>query len=647
MNRGRIRLGAVALMAALAFAVPAANADTYTFRDLKKCCDVAGTSTPFTDAFIAAAVNDDGDVAGTAVGPDGDEAYLLKNGAFTVLQYLPTLSPYPYGGEGGNPFTGANDLNDSDVVVGWSSDGYGENSLHTDGGGEHPVAWRPFAATDPTDAAFDFGQFEASTADDGCDQTTPTDCYGFATNINADDDVTGVGEYADYPNAENDFFLVPFMIPGGHRPIEQVPATVPGPEAVSTDMVFFEHEAKPFGGFSTTGINSGTSSTTDQIVVSPDPSNLSSAGSAVCTTSAGGAPKCTSVPLDTSPSSGVRHAINGSGWVIGTDDTTGIAQVWEKGTVVNLPPLSGDTGSEATAINDVGDIVGSSIPGGDSTDCPSAVLWPAGNYNKPINLDAAESTKDEDLFVAQDISDTGDIVGQGGICNDGSYVGNADPWELIAPTPVTAKLTVALAGTGHGTVTAPSSFISCPGTCSHDYPLGMMVTVAETPASTSTFAGWSGVTGCSAATTCVVTMTKAQDLTAKFNGPSPPKCTLKAQSDKVLLKASKKTKGTPGTLAVSVKCNQSASASVGGVVVELVGKKPKHGKQKTKTFKLKAVRKPVSAGKTTSFTLKLPGSALKALKAGAKESVALTLVASNVNGSGQSAAAIGRLKGVS
>src|SRR5436190_15597443 len=64
------------------------------------------------------------------------------------------------------------------------------------------------------------------------------------------------------------------------------------------------------------------------------------------------------------------------------------------------------------------------------------------------------------------------------------------------------RLAVVLAGTGAGTVTG--SGISCPGTCSHSYTAGSSVTLTASPASGSSFGGWSGG-GCSGTGACTVT----------------------------------------------------------------------------------------------------------------------------------------------
>jgi hypothetical protein len=81
------------------------------------------------------------------------------------------------------------------------------------------------------------------------------------------------------------------------------------------------------------------------------------------------------------------------------------------------------------------------------------------------------------------------------------------------PAPVTYTLTVQKAGTGSGTVTA--SGVSCGTDCSQTYASGTSVTLSVTPASGSTFAGWSG--GCSGTGTCTVSMTAARSVTATFN----------------------------------------------------------------------------------------------------------------------------------
>jgi hypothetical protein len=82
---------------------------------------------------------------------------------------------------------------------------------------------------------------------------------------------------------------------------------------------------------------------------------------------------------------------------------------------------------------------------------------------------------------------------------------------------------------GDGGVTSSPSGITCPSLCSANYASGTVVTLTETPTAPNTFVSWSGG-GCSgSATTCVVTMSLAQNVTATFTavgGTLPtPTCT--------------------------------------------------------------------------------------------------------------------------
>jgi len=86
--------------------------------------------------------------------------------------------------------------------------------------------------------------------------------------------------------------------------------------------------------------------------------------------------------------------------------------------------------------------------------------------------------------------------------------------EACALAVQTLSLTVAKAGSGSGTVTSTPAGITCGGDCSEPYTAGMVVTLAATAASGSTFAGWSGDSDCADG---VVTMSAARTCTATFN----------------------------------------------------------------------------------------------------------------------------------
>jgi hypothetical protein len=75
-------------------------------------------------------------------------------------------------------------------------------------------------------------------------------------------------------------------------------------------------------------------------------------------------------------------------------------------------------------------------------------------------------------------------------------------------------LTVALAGTGSGTVTSTPAGINCGTQCSAILADGDSVSLAATPVAGSVFAGWSG--DCTGTGACRVGMTAARSVTATF-----------------------------------------------------------------------------------------------------------------------------------
>ena len=77
-------------------------------------------------------------------------------------------------------------------------------------------------------------------------------------------------------------------------------------------------------------------------------------------------------------------------------------------------------------------------------------------------------------------------------------------------------LTIAKSGSGSGPVTSNPSGIICGSACSANFASGASVTLTATPNSGSVFAGWTGACS-STASTCVVTMNAAKNVTATFN----------------------------------------------------------------------------------------------------------------------------------
>ncbi|MFL5823017.1 MAG: hypothetical protein ACJ764_06210 [Solirubrobacteraceae bacterium] len=122
--------------------------------------------------------------------------------------------------------------------------------------------------------------------------------------------------------------------------------------------------------------------------------------------------------------------------------------------------------------------------------------------------------------------------------------------------------------------------------------------------------------------------------------PKPPTCTVHQPSGVVLLPAKgKQPKGDQGKVLLKFTCNQALSMRV-------VGKLTSVFRRRTRTFALDPVAGRAQAGKVGTVRLRLPSGALSALEQGAKQSVALTLTASNANGAWHGRASIARLHGV-
>ncbi len=119
-------------------------------------------------------------------------------------------------------------------------------------------------------------------------------------------------------------------------------------------------------------------------------------------------------------------------------------------------------------------------------------------------------------------------------------------------------LSVATAGTGSGTVASTPTGISCGATCSASYTTGRAVTLTATPASGSTFTGWSGA--CSGTSTCTVTMNSATAVTATFS-TIPTSYTLSAVGSGT---GSGKVTSTPSGIACGATC--SAPFTIGSSV---------------------------------------------------------------------------------
>jgi Ca2+-binding RTX toxin-like protein len=87
--------------------------------------------------------------------------------------------------------------------------------------------------------------------------------------------------------------------------------------------------------------------------------------------------------------------------------------------------------------------------------------------------------------------------------------------SYAARYPARFTLTVSKTGSGGGSVSSSAAGIDCGGDCTQDYDQATAVTLSATPATGSTFTGWSG-SGCSGTGTCQVSMSAARSVTATF-----------------------------------------------------------------------------------------------------------------------------------
>jgi hypothetical protein len=144
------------------------------------------------------------------------------------------------------------------------------------------------------------------------------------------------------------------------------------------------------------------------------------------------------------------------------------------------------------------------------------------DYAQAITVD-----RDGDVFIAGYCYSTAYPTTTGAY--DTSYNGKGDVIVSKLDNNISSMtLSVALAGSGSGTVTSNPSGIVC-GTggtlCSYQYKRNSKVTLSAKADTNSVFTGWSG-SGCSGKANCVVTMSLVRTVNAKFQkdptiSPSP------------------------------------------------------------------------------------------------------------------------------
>jgi hypothetical protein len=118
-------------------------------------------------------------------------------------------------------------------------------------------------------------------------------------------------------------------------------------------------------------------------------------------------------------------------------------------------------------------------------------------------------------------------------------------------------LTVASAGAGAGTISSNPAGISCPGSCTANFPAGMTVSLTATAAPGSAFTGWSGA--CTGAAACAITLNDASTVTATFEFQHALSLTLAGTGT-----------GTVTSAPAGIDCGAACSASyVAGTTITL------------------------------------------------------------------------------
>ncbi len=143
-------------------------------------------------------------------------------------------------------------------------------------------------------------------------------------------------------------------------------------------------------------------------------------------------------------------------------------------------------------------------------------------------------------------------------------IGASDLGVQASFAQATHALTLTKAGTGQGTLT-------CNGApCASTYPDATALTLTATPASGSTFAGWSGE-GCSGTGACHLTLQADTHVIATFTATTPPveeKCVVPTLAGKTLAQARSALSAAHCTLGTVAKPKKKKGHKLGPLVVK-------------------------------------------------------------------------------
>ena len=203
----------------------------------------------------------------------------------------------------------------------------------------------------------------------------------------------------------------------------------------------------------------------------------------------------------------------------------------------------------------------------------TAVVWPVESNAAQLTLTWTDNSTNEDGFaIERKTGSTGTFAQIGTVGpNVTSYIdarvasattycyrvlafnvagSSAYSSEVCGTTPQSFGLAVVKAGTGSGTVTSTPAGITCGTSCSGNYAGGTAVTLTATPATGSTFTGWSGG-GCTGTGACTVTLNATTTVIATFDVPTFALTVSKAGTGS----------GTVTSVPAGITCGTSCSGS--------------------------------------------------------------------------------------
>ncbi len=145
--------------------------------------------------------------------------------------------------------------------------------------------------------------------------------------------------------------------------------------------------------------------------------------------------------------------------------------------------------------------------------------------SSPAGIDCPDLLCTADLAGTVTLTATPDaghvLQSWGGACTGAAATCQVEMSQArnVSATFVQAGFDLAVTVVGNGSVTSTPAGLTCPGTCTHQFPPNQQVTLTPTPDAEWAFVKWTG--GCTGSGACTVTMDTAKNVTATFGRLQP------------------------------------------------------------------------------------------------------------------------------